>query len=373
MSRTGINKLHKALVITSGRDGACVAKSASEFHTIADYAPLVIWTTNPQGECTFISRFWKDLTGRDPKGDLGYGWCRALHPEDQARAANDLMAAARKHSVCARKYRVLRANRHYAWMVDRAVPYFDPCGEFAGHIGTSIDISARKTLDAKIDSLMLGMEAERKRIARELHDDIGQKLALLAIDLNEIENLAQQAPELIKKKVRQTRGLVDEIASDTHLISHNLHPAILAHLGLSAAIRRLCKDFSAQKKVEVEFDGFSVDDDPASSEVSTALFRIVQECLSNVAKHSRASTARVQLRQRLDSIQLIVSDAGCGFDASQMPRSGGLGLISIRERARMIGGEVQINSAPGQGTKIIVRVPLQTQFQNAEGYKPLAA
>lgn len=374
MLRNGVHKLKDALVFATGRNVVPVLtpESASEFHALVDSAPLVIWTTNPQGECTFISRFWKTLTGRDPECDLGYRWCQALHPEDQARAASDLTAAIQNRGVCVGEYRVRRVNRHYAWVLDRGVPYFDQHGEFAGHIGTCVDISARKTLDAKIDILVLGMEAERKRIARELHDDIGQKLALLGVALSEIEHLLKHEAGPIKKKVRQTRDLLGEIASDTHLISHNLHPAVLMHLGLLPALRRLCNDFSAQKKVYVEFDGDSPYDDP-SSEVSTALFRIAQECLSNVAKHSGAGAAKVVFRHGLDSIQLIISDPGCGFDSSQTLPLGGLGLISIRERVRMVGGEVQIHSAPGEGTKIIVLVPSRMQSRKTAGRKATAA
>jgi signal transduction histidine kinase len=133
---------------------------------------------------------------------------------------------------------------------------------------------------------------------------------------------------------------------------------MLAHLGLVPALRRLCKDFSARKHVRVEFNGEDLSEEPAQ-EIATALFRIAEECLANVAKHSGAQDATVDLFQQDRKLQLVIKDSGCGFDPNQSEAQFGLGLISMRERARMIGGEIKVDSAPWQGARISVSVPFQ--------------
>jgi PAS domain S-box-containing protein len=353
---------HIALVPKGRGIAEEVREGESRFRILADLAPVVVWTTDEQGRCTYISRFWEELTGRNPQSDLGHEWNAALHPEDRSRAVSELMEAVRAKQPSESEYRVRRASGEYVWVSGRGVPYFRPDGSYAGHIVTSVDITAHKNREAERalinHSLLLGQEAERKRIARELHDDIGQKLALLGVTLSEIEQLLKTNPVAMKEKLREVRQTVDTIASETHLMSHNLHPSMLAHLGLVPALRRLCKDFSARKHVRVEFNGEDLSEEPAQ-EIATALFRIAEECLANVAKHSGAQDATVDLFQQDRKLQLVIKDSGCGFDPNQSEAQFGLGLISMRERARMIGGEIKVDSAPWQGARISVSVPFQ--------------
>ena len=346
----------------NGGLGQKLLKSTSDFRTFSDYAPIVIWATDPSGQCTYLSRFWRQLTGRDPILDVGSGWRNALHPKDRPRAAKDLVDAVRTRGICEGEYRVRHTSGHYRWVLFHGVPYFrdDESNHYAGHMGTGVDITVRKNREAERirihDSLLLGQEAERKRIARELHDNIGQKLALLGVTLSEIEQLSKSASEAVRKKLREVRDCVDTIASETHLISHNLHPAMLTQLGLVPALRRLCKEYSTRKQLTVEFNENQVSAD-LPQDVAAALFRVAQECLANTAKHSGAPVARLELLQNQSELQLIVADSGRGFDPKQESVPNGLGLISVRERVRMIGGEIEIHAAPLLGAEIRVRVP----------------
>jgi PAS domain S-box-containing protein len=371
MLQAGNHRTRSTLGVLSSEGAIArdIRDSESYFRVLADCAPVVVWMTDPQGRCTYISRYWKELTGRNPKRDFGYRRSNALHPEDRSRAVRDLLEAVRTRSACEGEYRVRRANGEYAWVFDHGIPYFHTDGTYAGHVGTCVDITVRKNREAERvrihDSLLLGQEAERKRIARELHDDIGQRLALLGVTLTEIEQLSLNEAPAIKDKLREARECVDSVASETHLMSHNLHPAMLTHLGLVLSLRRLCKDFSARKQLSVEFNGDHVSED-LPQEISTALFRIAQECLTNVAKHSGAREARVELSQNRNRLQLTVTDFGRGFDATQeLAADNGLGLISVRERVRMIGGEIEIDSAPSKGAKIRVCVQTQKRFPQA--------
>jgi PAS domain S-box-containing protein len=317
--------------------------------------------TGPNSHCTYISKYWNDFTGRDPEKDLGFGWIGALHPEDRDRAARDLIEASRSKRAFQGEYRVRRANGKYGWFYDYGVPYFDADGSYAGHIGTCTDVTLRKNREkAGFDiqnSLLLGQEAERKRVARELHDDISQRLALVGIALNEVEQLLPAAPQTLEEKLRTLRQHVESIALDIHRISHNLHPSTLVHLGLVSALHRLCRDIADQTHIAVHFTG-DVASPQMSQEVEITLYRITQECLANVARHSGSREASVALIERSGVLYLTISDTGVGFDAQQPPAATGLGLVSIRERARMIGADVQITSAPSRGTMIELRVPL---------------
>lgn len=224
---------------------------------------------------------------------------------------------------------------------------------------TAFDITDREKAGFEIQrSLLLGQETERKRIARELHDDISQRLAIVGLTLSEVERLSPQASPTLETKLRALRQHVNSIAHDIHRISHNLHPSTLVDLGLVSALRGLCREFSDQRRVAVQFS-VDVASAQASQDVAITLYRITQECLANIAMHSGSREARVNLTERSGALHLTIADTGIGFDARRLQPKAGLGLVSIRERARLIGAHLQITSAPVRGTKVELRVPLE--------------
>jgi len=337
-------------------------ESESRFRTLAECAPVVVWVTDVNGSCTYLSKYWREFTGRDPEQDLGDKWVGALHPDDRERVARDFNEAARTARPFSGEYRVLRANGEYGWFSDVGVPFPSANGSYAGHIGTCIDITEhkrRETTGHKVqDNLILGQEAERKRVARELHDGIGQRIALLGMSLKEIERLASSAPGRLDARLRSAEDELNEIAKEVHRLSHNLHPSTVTYLGLLPALRRLCREVSEQTTVAVEFAGPSELAD-MSEDAALALFRVAQECLANIAKHSHSREARVSLALDSGEVRLTVSDNGVGFDATRLQSAGGLGLISIQERARMLGAELTIRSTVSRGTTVDLRLPRQ--------------
>jgi PAS domain S-box-containing protein len=339
-------------------------ESESRFRTLAEFAPVVVWMADEQNGCTYISQYWREFTGRDPQQDLGYKWVEAFHPEDQDRAIRNLVEASRTGQPCRAEYRVKRADRQYGWLSNLGVPFFRADGTYAGHIGTCIDITEHKnrvTTGYRVqDNLMIGQEAERKRVARELHDGVGQRIALLAMALKEIEDLMPVASPELQEKLRGVQDEVGHIATDLHRLSHNLHPSTVTHLGLVPALRRLCAEFSKQMNVAVDFIAVG-DFANMLEETALALFRVGQECLANVARHSRSREARVFLIERPTEIRLTIIDDGVGFDVSQVHSSPGLGLVSIHERARMLGADVEIRSSPSRGTQVELRLPVSTR------------
>jgi signal transduction histidine kinase len=200
--------------------------------------------------------------------------------------------------------------------------------------------------------LIRAQEVERARIARDLHDDLSQKVALLAIDIDEVSRTTAGALTRFSRMADRAA----EIATDVHNLSHALHPAKLQILGLVPATQAFCRDFAARHDMEIEF---SHDHMPAHIPPDSALclFRIVQEGLQNVVKHSGTRIAGVTLTSMPGSLQLEVSDSGAGFDAAEL--RGGIGLLSMRERVNFLNGRMAIWSMPRSGTRITVRVPLE--------------
>lgn len=201
--------------------------------------------------------------------------------------------------------------------------------------------------------LIASQEAERQRIARELHDDLSQKIALLNIDIDRFsEELSGDAQRTRLKQISSQAG---EIASDLHQLSHELHPSRLQNLGLIESLRALCREISQQRGLTVTFthSDLPLNVDP---NISLCLYRVTQEALHNVSKHSRAREASVQLTREGNDAYLRIADSGVGFDPALV--EDGLGLVSIRERVGLLRGQLAIHARPGTGTRIGVRLPL---------------
>jgi signal transduction histidine kinase/ABC-type uncharacterized transport system substrate-binding protein len=208
-----------------------------------------------------------------------------------------------------------------------------------------------------VGRLIASQEMERQRIARELHDDLSQKVALLNMDIDQV---AAASGDNHRLQLHTIARRIGEIASDVHNLSHELHPAKLQTVGLVAAMEGLCRDISQQYDIDV---AFSHDMRPpgVASNVSLCVYRITQEALHNVAKHSRARDARVRLTRDETKIYLRITDSGIGFDADDDDHHAGLGLVSMRERAEFLNGHLTIHASRDLGTTIDVWVPLTTQ------------
>ncbi|HMP82351.1 MAG TPA: PAS domain S-box protein [Verrucomicrobiota bacterium] len=198
-------------------------------------------------------------------------------------------------------------------------------------------------------------EPERARLARELHDDITQRLARLAIDAGRAESGVHRDKQ--SETMRELRDGLVRLSEDVHSLSYRLHPALLEDLGLADALKSECERFSRREFIEVNVQ---IEPIPAgiARDAGLCLFRVTQEALRNVARHARATSATVSLRRLDDGLQLAVSDTGCGFDARQQRQKASLGLASMRERVRLLAGELDIETSPGHGTTILAWIPL---------------
>ena len=200
-------------------------------------------------------------------------------------------------------------------------------------------------------------EKERSRVASELHDDFSQRLALIALKLDSVAETVSPLSKEADGQIHEILDSVTEVGTDLHTLSHRLHSSTLESLGLVPALSALCKEFTAQQGVEVEF---AADGAPRSVHPESALciFRIVQEGLRNLKRHSGAQRGLVSLRVDDGKLRVCVLDHGCGFDIEKLRHDQGLGIRSMEERASFLGGEFKIQSAPGQGTTVNAWVPL---------------
>jgi signal transduction histidine kinase len=216
---------------------------------------------------------------------------------------------------------------------------------------------AEEALSSVSRRLIEAQEQERTRIARDLHDDLSQRMALLQIGL---EQLARDASGLSSRNQQELRNMTrvsTEVSSSIHNLSHQLHPYKLDALGLVASLRGFCNEFAQQHDLHIQFVHRDIRGQ-IPKDVTLCLFRIVQEALRNVVKHSGATEAQVELSGRADQIELCVSDSGMGFRLEDAKPETGLGLISMRERLRLVGGRLSVESKPSKGTRIRVHIPL---------------
>jgi len=205
--------------------------------------------------------------------------------------------------------------------------------------------------------LIQAQEEERRRLARELHDGLNQQLAMLTVELGMVAKQIPETTPALREQICRLRDRSERLANDLRRMTHQLHPAALEHLGLVSALRSHCSEISEDKGIKVRFRVLS-EIDRVGPEVAVCLYRIAQEALCNVSKHSSAREAWVEMDQKGDEILLSIGDNGIGFDGDAPKGAKCLGLISMRERVRLLNGTVKIKSAPGEGTRVNVRVPV---------------
>jgi len=217
--------------------------------------------------------------------------------------------------------------------------------------------SGRERLQLLSRRLVEIQEAERRYIARELHDQAGQSLTSLILGLGQLEKGANN-PSVVKAKTNELKLLANNIQEDLHRLAVDLRPASLDHLGLVSALDQLVASYVGNSQLKTKFKSIGISEaDRLSAEVEATLYRIVQEALTNVTRHAQATRVDVILERRDDSILVIVEDNGIGFDAALAYNKDRLGLVGIRERIEMVGGNLTIESIIGRGTTLVVEVP----------------
>ena len=315
------------------------------------------------GYFKYFNPAWENVLGFSIEELFSKAFMDFVHPDDRTKTLREFesLAAGRRTANFENRYTHKDGSTRYlSWMATSL-----PDEERVYAVGR--DITDRKQIEISLQAsreearllagkLITTQEAERARLARELHDDITQRLAFLNIEMDKLEIQDQSLSEPSKNRLRQIGNDIGELSSDIHIISRQLHPSILDDLGLIQAIETECRNFTRLREfpVTLDLDGTLKD---LSKEICLCIYRTLQESLRNIAQHAKATDIQVMLSRKDDTVHFLVKDNGKGFDSASNKKSSGLGMASMAERARLIQGDLYIESRPGEGTAIRLEAP----------------
>lgn len=330
------------------------------FRRLADTLPVPVCMLATGGTLLFANQQWIEAAG-GPGGQAGISsdWTEALHPDDRSRATSAFRSAVANDRGFHIEVRLNAADASFRWSECMAAPMYDSEGKLERLVVIGRDISAKRRAEASIvrigARLVAAQENERSRIARELHDDLGQQVALLASRLD-----VAVRPDASRKRARAelsaARRTLQDLATAVHNLSHELHPAKLKLLGLGLTLEALCRDVAAESGVPIAFDRSGIPPD-VPEDAALCIFRVTQEALRNAVKHSAARNIAISVAWTPSRLTLRIADDGSGFDPLASP-STGLGMLTMRERVELVGGRLTVETAQGQGTLIEAALPI---------------
>jgi PAS domain S-box-containing protein len=338
--------------------------SEERYRRIVDTANEGIWMVDETSRIAFVNRRMAEMLGYSPDEMIG-------RPGSDFTDVEATEHANRRQAGVAERFDFLfrRKDGSELWGIVSTTPMQGEEGKFAGALGMVTDITERKRAEAELhqsndqiremaSKLLTAQEEERRRISRELHDDIVQKVAALAIGISRAKRRVAETDRPLADDLAGIQQAIFHLAEDVRQISHRLHPAVLEHAGLVAALRSFTEEFSRTEGIEVTLT-VPEDRDAIPREIGVCVYRVVQEWLRNIAKHSGAKSAEVNLSIVNGNLCLVVKDAGRGFDVDRA-RGGGLGIVSIEERVRLCRGTVEIASRLAAGAILTALIPLSS-------------
>jgi PAS domain S-box-containing protein len=346
-------------------------QSEERMRLAADSTGLGTFDFDPRTGRLIWSDVSKGYFGLSPDAEVDDATFRkGIHPDDRDRVQQTVEEAMRPHSrgQFATEYRTIGiSDGKERWISAWGRVLFDRLGQPERFIGVMLDISEKKRLEkvaeanhneirALAASLLTAQEEERRRVSRELHDQICQQLASLAIYIGGLA-ANPPSPKDVQSSLKALQARVVKASEETRHIAYQLHPSVLDDLGLVASLRALCKEFSEREGIAAEFDS-GVPPGSIPREVVSCVYRIAQESLQNIAKHSNAKHVSVALSLRKGEMFLSVEDDGIGFDVESVKDRGGLGLVGMEERARLVDGTLSVDAQPGHGARISLTIPL---------------
>jgi PAS domain S-box-containing protein len=356
------------------RTEEALRESEERFRQLAEHIREVFYMTPVTlEEMLYVSPAYESVWGRTQESVYKEpaSFLDAVHPDDLPRIENDIIK--HRDRGFEFEYRIIRPDGSVRWIWDRGFPIRDESGQVYRIAGIAEDITERKQteeqfratseqLRALMVSLRKAREEEGIRIAREIHDELGAALTSLRWDLESIDKTLQESGEQARarqlgEKIRGMLALIDSTVNVVRRISSELRPSILDDLGLGAAIEWQAQQFQARTGITCRCD-CSIEAAHLDNEKSTAIFRIFQEALTNVLRHSRATIMDITLEEDGSEFVLTMNDNGRGITESQKSGVLALGLLGMRERAHLIGGKIEITGVEGRGTRIILRVPI---------------
>lgn len=347
-------------------------ESEERFRLIANTAPVMIWMTGADKHITYLNQTSLDFTGRPLDAMLGQRRAQVVHPDDEERSREGYEKAFERREAFQMEHRVRRHDDEYRWVVTAGVPRHDVDGSFAGYIGTAVDITERKLAEEALSTvsqkLIEAHEETSARIARELHDDVNQRLAMVSVRLGYLKQSPAASAAHLGREIGDIREEIAGLVSDIQALSHGLYPPRLELLGLEAAAAGFCEELSHRHGVTIDVH-FENIPRALPEEISLCVYRVLQEALQNVVKHSVSGHAEVSLSGQIDTLIMEIQDSGAGFDPHEVMRGPGLGLTSMKERLKVVGGQLSIHSQRGLGTTIHAVAPLHVPTKPAHAVR----
>jgi PAS domain S-box-containing protein len=332
----------------------------------------MVWNADaPSFETTFLSGQIEEILGFPPEAWLADPdlWKKRLHAKDRDWVLEYSRRAVLEDRDHEFDYRMIAANGRTIWL-RQVVNVVSEHGQPIHLAGVSFDISELKHAEERLKILggriLKAQDEERSRIARELHDDIGQRLSLVNIDLARLEMTKAEVANEFRRGITEIKNQVSEITSDIGALAHGLHSHILDSRGLVSASDDFCRELSARRNINIKFRSEGVPTRTPDA-ANLGIFRVLQEALQNAVKHSGAKTYEVTLLGSLNSIELSVKDDGRGFNPEKAVKGKGLGLTGMEERLKLLGGEFFIDTRPSCGTTIRARVFLNSSVPGVRG------
>jgi PAS domain S-box-containing protein len=349
-----------------------------ELDAIVHTAPDIIFSRQADGTRDYISSRFYEYTGAAAGTAIGFGWLEYLHPEDKERSLAEWMECVESGKSYESEYRILGADQQYRWFRARAVPLRAPDGSILKWYGTCSDIHDSKMLEQSIrDSaaelermvdlrttelrrlssrLMTMQDEERRRIAREIHDGLGQELAAAKMILDGI--LGKDSSPSIRQASGDASQLVDRAIQQVRTISHLLHPPLLDEVGLVSALRWYLEGLSERSGIDIRLEIDPSDLSRLKPELETAIFRIIQEALTNMFRHSGARNGSIRLAENDGHITVTVRDDGKGIEEQVInlrPESVGVGIGGMKQRVKELGGSLRLaNANPGTIVEVVI-------------------
>jgi len=349
-------------------------ESEQRFRVITDASPIMVWMSGTDKLCYYFNKGWLDFVGRTLEQESGNGWAENVHPEDFDRCLQIYVSNFDARRPFELEYRIRHHTGQYRWILDRAVPRYAPDGTFEGYVGGCLDIHDQKEAAEKVRladetvRLMKIQDEERRRIARELHDSAGQTLTVLGMSLAQLVQRAESiAPELAKDG-REIEGVAQQLSREIRTTSYLLHPPLLDELGLASALNWYVEGLAQRSGIAIKLD-IADNVRRLPSDMELAIFRLVQECLTNIHRHSGSKTAEIRMFVKAENLHVEVTDQGKGIPPERLAeiRTGGsgVGIKGMQERLRQFGGQMNIGSN-GSGTSVVASIPVHKEVRAVE-------
>lgn len=383
-------------------------RSQKLFHTIARVSPVGLFLTDSEGQCVYVNEYWSEITGLSSDEAYGEGWAKALFPADKERVLNEWHQAVQRDLPFESEFCFQQKGSIIKWMMGKAIAERGVNGEKLGYVGTVTDITERKKIENELQKAYDGLEErvaertaqlvtsnvllkqevskrkivgdklkesreqlrnltnhlqqirerERSYLSRELHDELGQVLTGLKMDIRWIERRLPKDNTSITERLNSMLMLIDNAILSVQRLSMALRPPALNDFGLNEAIELVLTDFKKRTNITCEFIPTPYRE-PLDREVSTEVFRILQEALTNVARHANAQKVTIILQNTGDRLTMEIRDDGRGITKKEIAGPMSIGLTGMRERVYALEGSLEIKGVHGKGTTVSIIIPLK--------------